>query len=169
LDRDAPVNLTGFITLLDAVRQARKRGTGVPVVFASSAEVYGDNGTVPLAEHERTSPVSAYSADKLGCELHARLAGIVHGISTIGLRLFNVYGPRAHAGSDYSGVIAVFSDLLASGRPLRIYGDGEQLRDFVHVSDVVRFLFTQCRRQWTDARSSTSAVARRFQFSLWHG
>ncbi|MEA2732953.1 MAG: UDP-glucose 4-epimerase [Acetobacteraceae bacterium] len=127
-------NITGTITVLDAIRRL---GTRIPVVYASSAAVYGDAATVPIAETEPCVPLSAYGADKYGCELHARVAGHVHGIPTVGLRFFNVYGPRQDPKSPYSGVISVFCERIATGRPIAIFGDGQQTRDFVHVSDVV--------------------------------
>ena len=79
-------------------------------------------------------------ADKLGCELHARVADNVHGVSTVGLRPFNIYGPRQDPASPYSGVISLFARRLSRGEGITIFGDGEQVRDFVYVADVVRFL-----------------------------
>jgi UDP-glucose 4-epimerase len=133
------VNLTGAVTVFDAVRRAA-RGTPVPVVYASSAAVYGNPASLPLGEDAPVQPLTAYGADKVGCELHARVATAIHGVPTLGLRFFNVYGPRQDPRSPYSGVISIFCDLLSAGAPLTIYGDGEQVRDFVHVADVVRFL-----------------------------
>ncbi len=96
--------------------------------------------TLPLAETAETKPLSAYGADKLGCELHARVAGAVHGIPTLGLRFFNVYGTRQDPASPYSGVISIFADRLLRGDALTVFGDGLQSRDFVHVSAVVAAL-----------------------------
>jgi UDP-glucose 4-epimerase len=132
-------NLTGAITIFDAARRAVP-GRTVPVVYASSAAVYGDNADVPLAETAVTRPLSAYGADKLGCELHARVAAHVHGVPTVGMRFFNVFGPRQDPKSPYSGVISIFCDRLRAGRGITIFGDGKQVRDFVYVGDVVRAL-----------------------------
>lgn len=132
-------NLTGAITIFDAARRARG-GNPIPVVYASSAAVYGDNAQVPLGEDAATRPLSAYGADKLGCELHARVASHVHGVPTVGLRFFNVFGPRQDPSSPYSGVISIFADRLKAGRPVVIFGDGRQTRDFVYVGDVVAAL-----------------------------
>ena len=129
------VNLSGTVALLDAARARR-----VPVVYASSAAVYGDAAGLPITEETPARPLSAYGADKLGCELHARVAGAVHGIPTLGLRFFNVFGPRQDPASPYSGVISIFCNRLLRGEPVTIFGDGEQTRDFVHVSDVVAAL-----------------------------
>jgi len=130
------VNLSAFVALLDASRAVG----GIPVVYASSAAVYGSNDALPLAETADTRPLSGYGADKLGCELEARVAGTVHGIPTLGLRFFNVYGARQDPASPYSGVISIFADRLLRGDPLTVFGDGLQTRDFVHVSAVVAAL-----------------------------
>ena len=90
------VNLAGAITVLDAARARR-----TPVVYASSAAVYGDNPNVPLTEDAVTRPLTAYGADKLGCELHGRVAWHVHRVPNTGVRLFNVYGPRQDPNSPY--------------------------------------------------------------------
>jgi UDP-glucose 4-epimerase len=137
-------NLTGAITIFDAARRARD-GQPVPVVYASSAAVYGDNPDMPLSEDSAARPLSAYGADKLGCELHARVAGHVHGVPTVGLRFFNVFGPRQDPTSPYSGVISIFADRLRAGRPITVFGDGKQTRDFVYVGDVVTALLAAMR------------------------
>jgi UDP-glucose 4-epimerase len=130
-------NLTGTITVFDAVRRA---GTKLPVVYASSAAVYGDCETIPITEDAACRPLSAYGADKYACELHARVASHVHGIPTAGLRFFNVYGPRQDPKSPYSGVISIFSERISRGMPISIFGDGEQTRDFIYIADVVAAL-----------------------------
>jgi UDP-glucose 4-epimerase len=126
-------NMTGTIAVLDAARIAG----GFPVVYASSAAVYGDQSEGPLAEDARAAPRSAYGADKYGSELHAGAAFIVHGVPTTGLRFFNVYGPRQDPASPYSGVVSIFAARIAAGLPITIYGNGQQVRDFVFVADVV--------------------------------
>ena len=128
-------NLTGTIEIFDALRHLK-----IPVVYASSAAVYGDCQTIPIPEDADRRPLSAYGADKYGCELHARVASHVHGIPTTGLRFFNVYGPRQDPRSPYSGVISIFCQRIGDGAPIAIFGDGGQTRDFVHVSDVVAAL-----------------------------
>ena len=141
-------NLTGTIAVFDAIRRA---GTHVPVVYASSAAVYGDCRTVPIPETAERQPLSAYGADKYACELHARVASHVHAIPTTGLRFFNVYGPRQDPKSPYSGVISIFAERIRRGDPIAIYGDGEQTRDFIHVSDVVRALLAAMALRPADA------------------
>jgi len=133
--RTHQVNLTGTINVFDAAKEKR-----IPVVYASSAAVYGDNADIPLKENSAVSPLVAYGADKLGSELHARVASLVHGVPTTGMRFFNVYGPRQNPASSYSGVISIFVDRVMNNQALTIFGDGEQTRDFIYVGDVVRFL-----------------------------
>ncbi|MCF6336780.1 MAG: NAD-dependent epimerase/dehydratase family protein [Gammaproteobacteria bacterium] len=133
--RTHQVNLTGTINVFNAAKEKR-----TPVVYASSAAVYGDNADIPLKESSVVSPLGAYGADKLGSELHARVASLVHGVPTTGMRFFNVYGPRQNPASSYSGVISIFVDRVTNNQALTIFGDGEQTRDFIYVGDVVRFL-----------------------------
>jgi UDP-glucose 4-epimerase len=133
-------NLTGAITVFDAARATR-----IPVVYASSAAVYGDAATIPIVEATERRPLSAYGADKLGCELHARVASHVHGIPTVGLRFFNVYGPRQDPRSPYSGVISIFCERIRQGGSIDVFGDGGQTRDFVYVADVVTALLAAAR------------------------
>jgi UDP-glucose 4-epimerase len=129
------VNQGAFVGLLEKVAK-RKNGV-IPVVYASSAAIYGDTDIVPVHEKLPARPISVYGADKAGCELHAHAAGRNSGVPTFGLRPFNIYGPRQQASSPYSGVITVFVDRLQREKGLTIYGDGQQTRDFIHVSDIV--------------------------------
>jgi UDP-glucose 4-epimerase len=129
-------NQTGTVTVLDA---ARSYGP-VPVVYASSAAVYGDIGPATAREDLCPRPRTAYGADKLGSELHAGVAWSVHRVPTLGLRFFNVYGLRQDPCSPYSGVISIFLRRLAEDGAVTVHGDGEQIRDFIAVSDVVAHL-----------------------------
>lgn len=127
-------NLRGTLTILD---RARRSVRSIPVVYASSAAVYGDNSAVMLTEDAIKNPLTAYGVDKLSCELHAKVAGLIHKIPTIGFRFFNVYGTRQSGSSPYSGVISIFAEKIYRGQSITIYGDGNQVRDFVYVEDVV--------------------------------
>lgn len=139
------VNLSGTINVFDAARDR-----AVPVVYASSAAVYGLPESLPLFEESPTRPLSAYGADKLGCEQHARVAGLIHGVPTFGLRFFNVFGPRQDPRSPYSGVISIFCERLIAGQGAQVNGDGAQTRDFIHVSDVVAALMAAWPRASVD-------------------
>jgi UDP-glucose 4-epimerase len=125
-------NLLGFITVLDAARRA---GVG-RFVYASSAAVYGQPAELPLRETSATAPASPYGLEKLVNDQYAALYRELHGLSSLGMRYFNVYGPGQDPKSPYSGVISVFVDRLRSGSPLTVHGDGQQTRDFVYVGDV---------------------------------
>ena len=129
-------NLTGTLNVLRAAAEAG----AARIVYASSAAVYGANPDMPLGEASAVAPLSVYGADKLACELHARVATHLHGLSTVGLRLFNIYGPRQDAASPYAGVISIFADRMRRQMPITIHGDGEQVRDFVYVEDAVDML-----------------------------
>ena len=166
------VNLTGSITVFDAARRANRHRT-VPIVYASSAAVYGTNSNVPISETAQQRPISAYGADKLGSEQHGFVAGHVHGVPTCGLRFFNVYGPRQDPASPYSGVISIFCDRIKADREVTIFGSGNQSRDFVFVADVVRALraamahasvsghvFNVCTGRATTIRELADTVAR---------
>ncbi len=130
------VNQSGTVTVLDA---ARANG-GIPVVYASSAAVYGDTDGAIAVEDRLPAPLTAYGADKLGSELHADIGWRIHRVPSFGCRFFNVYGPRQDPSSSYSGVISIFARRASEGQELIINGDGEQIRDFIHVSDIVAHL-----------------------------
>jgi UDP-glucose 4-epimerase len=127
-------NVIGFINVLEAVRVLHIER----LVYASSAAVYGDNINLPLMEDEAPKPNNPYGLEKHVDELYADLYARQYGLSSIGLRFFNVYGPRQDPASSYSGVISKFLDCLSSGREPIIFGDGQQTRDFIHVSDIAR-------------------------------
>lgn len=131
------VNQSGTIAMLDAAREAGR----IPVCYASSAAIYGDQGARTIQEGARPRPRTAYGADKLGSELHAAVAFHMHGVPTLGFRLFNIYGPRQHPASPYSGVVSTFAARILAGQTITMHGDGLQARDFVHIADVVRHLF----------------------------
>ena len=131
------VNSGGMVNLLHSIVRSERR---IPVVYASSAAVYGNAEQLPVTDSTPTHPLSAYGFDKLACEHHASLAAAFD-IPTVGLRFFNVYGPKQDPSSPYSGVISIFLDRAMRGEDLSIYGDGLQSRDFVYVSDVVQTLY----------------------------
>ncbi len=134
------VNLTGTVSVLDACRAHY-----LPVVYASSAAVYGDVGDRVATERLGCAPQTAYGADKYGSELHAAVGWGVHGVPSFGLRFFNVFGPRQDPASPYSGVISIFADRIGRGIPVTLHGDGLQSRDFVFVADVVAHLLASMR------------------------
>lgn len=126
------VNATGSLNVLEAARQAGVRR----VVLASSASVYGDEPELPKTEASPVRPLSPYAWQKLSAEFYGRFYSEQHGAEFLALRYFNVYGPRQDPDLPYSGVLSIFTARAAAGRPLAIFGDGQQTRDFIHVSDV---------------------------------
>ncbi|MBN2517863.1 MAG: SDR family oxidoreductase [Candidatus Altiarchaeota archaeon] len=126
-------NVGGTLTLLDsAVKTGVKK-----IVYASSSSVYGDAPALPKREDMQPDPKSPYAVSKLIGEHYMRVFNEIYGLKTISLRYFNVYGPRQDPGSEYAAVIPRFIDAALEGKPLTIYGDGKQTRDFTYVADVV--------------------------------
>jgi len=126
-------NYRGTLNVLEAARHAGTRR----VLFACSAAVYGDLPELPKQENMNLRPLSPYAVDKLASEHACQMYWHLYGLETVSLRYFNVFGPRQDPSSPYSGVISIFANCLQHGRQPAIYGDGEQTRDFVYVSDVV--------------------------------
>jgi UDP-glucose 4-epimerase len=127
------VNITGTLNVLEAACDAGCQR----VVFASSASVYGDAPGLPKVESMVPRPLSPYAISKLAGEHLCSVFTRVHGLETVALRYFNVFGPGQDASSPYSGVISRFLLALREGSRPTIYGDGEQTRDYVYVDNVV--------------------------------
>jgi UDP-glucose 4-epimerase len=127
------INYRGTLNILESARHAGVKR----VVFACSAAVYGDLPELPKREGMPLKPLSPYAVDKLASEHACKVYTHLYGLEAVALRYFNVFGPRQDPSSPYSGVISIFSDCLRQGKQPTIYGDGEQTRDFVFVSDVV--------------------------------
>jgi UDP-glucose 4-epimerase len=127
------VNVEGTLNVLLAARDSGVRR----VVFASSSSVYGSSGELPRRETQHTDPLSPYGVAKLAAERYCVSFSRVYPLETIALRYFNVFGPRQDPSSQYAAVVPRFiTDALAC-RPLPIYGDGEQSRDFTYVANIV--------------------------------
>lgn len=130
---DASCNILGALQLLEAVRHAPKRPR---VVFSSTGgAIYGDFGVPPSGEEDAKNPESPYGIAKLGVEYYLAYYARVHGLETVALRYANVYGPRQNPEGE-AGVVAIFCQRLLDRRPLRVFGTGEQTRDYVYVGDV---------------------------------
>lgn len=131
------INVAGTVGLLEAARHAGVRR----VVQASTCAVYGDSASLPIGEGERPMPMSPYAATKLSAEQFGQLYTSLYGLEVVALRFFNVYGPGQDPMSPYAAAIPRFLSMLSEGRPITIFGDGEQSRDFVYVEDIVRALW----------------------------
>ena len=108
------------------------------VVFASSAAVYGEAALLPISESSEKRPMNPYGWAKLASESLLFSHAQSHGLTALSLRYFNVYGRRQSKTSPYSGVISRFEECIEAGRPITVFGTGEQTRDFIHVSDIAR-------------------------------
>lgn len=128
---DSDVNVIGTVRLLDAARK-----TGIQrIVYSSSAAIFGELATMPIDEDHPCNPDSPYGVSKLAAEKHMLCFAKLYGFTAVCLRYFNVYGVNQRYDA-YGNVIPIFAQRLSEGRPLVIYGDGEQTRDFVNVEDV---------------------------------
>ena len=126
-------NVTGTLHVLEAARRCR-----VPrVVYASSSSVYGDRPDLPKREDQPPAPVSPYAASKAAGEQYATIWTRLYGVETVGLRYFNVFGPRQDPKSEYAAVIPRFILWGLRDRPLEVHGDGAQSRDFTYIDNVV--------------------------------
>ena len=125
------VNLQASLEIISAAN--------CPVIFASSAAIYGEPVEIPIAENHPISPVGYYGQQKATIDANICSLG-PQSTPACALRFFNVYGAGQDPSSQYSGVLSIFIDRASNGRQITIFGDGEQTRDFIHVSDVVQAL-----------------------------
>lgn len=128
------VNVTGSLRILEAAREAGVRR----LVYASSSSVYGDHPGLPKVEGEEGRVLSPYAATKRCNELYAEAHGRCYGLELIGLRYFNVFGPRQDPSGPYAAVIPIWFAALLGGLDVVINGDGETSRDFCYVENVVQ-------------------------------
>jgi nucleoside-diphosphate-sugar epimerase len=127
------VNADGALNVFwAAVQEGTRR-----VVYASSSSVYGDSEALPKKEGSEGAPLSPYALTKKNNEEYAFLCARLYGLETVGLRYFNIYGPRQDPDSQYAAVIPRFVAALTAGTPPTIYGTGKQTRDFTYVKDAV--------------------------------
>jgi UDP-glucose 4-epimerase len=135
---DATTNILGIVNLLEAVRQS---GKNTRVVFTSTGgAIYGDFNKPPNSESNRKEPDSPYAISKLASEYYLAYYGRIHALEHVAVRFGNVYGPRQDPHGE-AGVVAIFCNRILAGKPLTIYGDGEQTRDYVYVGDVANAVF----------------------------
>ena len=135
---DATVNILGTLNLMEALRAAE---SSARVVFTSTGGVlYGDFNTPPNYETYAKDPESPYAISKLSVEHYLAYYGRVHNMDSAALRFGNVYGPRQDPHGE-AGVVAIFCGRILSNRPLTIFGDGRQTRDYVYVGDVARAVY----------------------------
>jgi len=137
---DASVNVLGSLNILEAVRNS-DRAQQTRVVFSSTGgAIYGDLATPPTVEITPKEPDSPYAITKLAVEHYLSYYTRIHGLDTVVIRFGNVYGPRQDPHGE-AGVVAIFCGRVMQNRPLTIFGDGMQTRDYVHVTDVAEAAF----------------------------
>lgn len=141
--RSHQANATGTLQVLEAVRRAG----GPYVILASSSSVYGRNPTLPKNEDLRTIPMSPYAVSKLAAESYALAYAECYGLDVLPFRFFNVFGPLQPPGHAYAAVVPAFVSAALGGRPLRVYGDGEQTRDFTFVDTVANTIVDAIARR----------------------
>lgn len=127
------VNVKGTLNVLEAARENNVE----KVVYASSSSVYGASQTLPKVETMPAEPISPYGVSKLATEHYCRVYNEIFDLRTTSLRYFNVYGPRQDPKSEYAAVVPRFITRALAGEELTIYDDGNQIRDFTFVLDVV--------------------------------
>jgi UDP-glucose 4-epimerase len=136
-------NATGTLCVLEAARRH-----GIPqVILASSSSVYGANPNMPKHEELRPIPLSPYAVSKLAAESYAIAYASCFGLSVLPFRFFNVFGPGQPATHGYAAVVPAFVSAALEGRPLQVFGDGEQTRDFTFVGSVVSVIVDAILRQ----------------------
>jgi UDP-glucose 4-epimerase len=128
------VNVDGTVTVLDVARHQGVRR----VIFAASSAAYGETEELPKRETMAPMPLSPYAVSKLACEMYLKVFAGIYGLETLSLRYFNVFGPGQTPDGAYAAAIPRFVDRAISGRPIEIFGDGEQTRDFCFVKNTVR-------------------------------
>lgn len=140
-DAYASSNLLGFLNVLEACRKANG---GTRLLYASSSSVYGLNAEMPFCEDQKTdSPASLYAATKKAGELMAHSYSHLYGFQAIGFRFFTVYGPWGRPDMAYW----LFSDAMLSGKPIKVFNNGDMRRDFTYIDDIVSGLVASIRCQ----------------------
>jgi nucleoside-diphosphate-sugar epimerase len=153
-------NIDASLNLLVAARD----GGVKRVVYAGSSSAYGNSATMPKVETMPTAPLSPYALQKLVAEQYAQIFTRLYGLETVTIRYFNVFGPRQDPSSPYSGVISLFIKALFENQRPKIYGDGEQTRDFTYVANVVDGVLRACTA--SDASGEVINVATGGRISL---
>lgn len=145
------VNITGTLNIFTAAKEAGIRR----VVYAASSSTYGDHPGLPKVEDRIGRPLSPYAVTKYVNELYARVYADLFGMEFIGLRYFNIFGPRQHPGGPYAAVIPLFAKALLQGEPPVINGDGLHSRDFTYVANAVQ---ANLKALFTDNPSAVNQV-----------
>jgi nucleoside-diphosphate-sugar epimerase len=152
------VNVDGTLLVLLAARDAGARR----VVFASSSAIYGETPSLPKRENMEPAPISPYGVSKMVGELYGQVFHKIYGVEFVALRYFNVFGPRQNPGSPYSGVLSLFASSLRDGKTPKVYGDGEQSRDFTYVQNVAELNIQACETPGVSGLAFNGGTGGRF-------
>ncbi|MFQ5636889.1 MAG: SDR family oxidoreductase [bacterium] len=155
------INVTGTVTLL----QAAYRNQVKRLVCASSSSVYGDSPEFPRREDQVPQPLSPYAVSKLTCEYFLKCFYRLHGLETVALRFFNVFGPRQDPNSQYAAVIPRFIEAVLHDRPPIVHGDGEQSRDFTFIEDLLEGIYKACHAEAAVGEVINMACGRRISLN----
>ena len=148
-------NINGFLNMLVAARDAKVKS----FIYAASSSTYGDHPSLPKVEDTIGKPLSPYAVTKYVNELYASVFARCYGLNTIGLRYFNVFGPRQEPDGAYAAVIPKWTDALLNGKPVYINGDGETSRDFCYVANAVQANLLAATTANPDAKNQVCNVA----------
>jgi UDP-N-acetylglucosamine 4-epimerase len=148
-------NVTGFLNMLVAARNAKVKR----FVYAASSSTYGDHPSLPKVEGHIGKPLSPYAVTKYVNELYADVFGKTYGLQCIGLRYFNVFGPRQDPDGAYAAVIPKWICSMIKGEPVYINGDGETSRDFCYVANAVQANLLAASTQTTEAINQVYNIA----------
>lgn len=151
------VNITGFLTMLMALQHSKVKR----FVYAASSSTYGDIQDVPKVEHSIGNPLSPYAVTKYVNELYAHIFHKVYGLNSIGLRYFNVFGPRQNVNGAYAAVIPKWISQVINGDAIIINGDGSTSRDFCYIDNVVQ---ANLRAALTQSESAVNQI-----YNIAHG
>jgi UDP-N-acetylglucosamine 4-epimerase len=148
-------NITGFLNMLVAARDAQVKS----FTYAASSSTYGDHPALPKVENTIGKPLSPYAVTKYVNELYADVFAKCYGFETIGLRYFNVFGPRQNPNGAYAAVIPKWAGSLLQGEPVFINGDGETSRDFTFVANAMQANLLAATNTWPEARNQVYNMA----------
>jgi UDP-N-acetylglucosamine 4-epimerase len=148
-------NITGFLNMLVAARDAKVKR----FVYAASSSTYGDHPALPKVEDNIGKPLSPYAVTKYVNELYADVFAKTYGLQSVGLRYFNVFGPRQDPNGAYAAVIPKWISSMIKGEPVSINGDGETSRDFCFISNVVQANLLAATTENADAINQVYNVA----------
>ncbi|NIR49001.1 SDR family oxidoreductase [candidate division KSB1 bacterium] len=155
------INVSGTVKLLHAAQDSQVKR----IVFASSSSVYGNSPEFPRQEEQVPQPLSPYAVSKLSGEFYLKCFYNLHGLETVCLRFFNVFGPRQDPNSHYAAVIPRFIQAVLSDRPPTVYGDGKQSRDFTFVEDLVNGIYKACHSKSAAGEVINVACGRRISLN----